>query len=364
MKQNYKKILDKVTPYQPGKPIEEVKREYNLENVIKLASNENPLPVSPKVLEAIAKSSKCVARYPDGACFRLKSCLSKKLKLSENNIVFGNGSDEIIILALRAFINPGDEVIVSKPTFSVYKIAAMIEGAEIKEIPAKKYKYDLNAMYKAVTKATKIIFIANPDNPTGTYVSNDDLRAFIDKLPKDILIFIDEAYYEFARGEDYPETFDIIKRQDRNVVIARTFSKAYGLAGLRVGYGVAREDIALLLNKVREPFNVNSIAQAAAIAALEDNEHLQASVSLVLSEKEKFYQKFESLGLEYIPSRANFIAVNTKRDSKQVFEYLLRKGIIVREMSAWGLDGFIRVNIGLPEENEAFFKAFMEAIEL
>ncbi|MFH1394682.1 MAG: histidinol-phosphate transaminase [Candidatus Omnitrophota bacterium] len=363
MKKNYKKILDKVNPYQPGKPIEEVKREYNLKNVIKLASNENPLPPSPKVLEAIAESAKNVARYPDGSCFQLKECLSRKLEVSNNSIVFGNGSDEIIILALRAFINPGDEVIISSPTFSVYKIAATIENAVIKEIPARNYKYDLEAMYKAITKNTKIIFIANPDNPTGTYVPDNDLRAFVEKVPKDIFVFIDEAYYEFARGGDYPETLDMIKRQDRNVIIARTFSKAYGLAGLRVGYSVAREDIAMLLNKVREPFNVNSIAQAAAIAALEDKEHLQASVNLVLSEKEKFYQKFKSLGLEYIPTRANFIAVNTKRDSKQIFNFLLTKGIIVREMSAWGLDGFIRVNIGLPEENEMFFKVFAEAIK-
>jgi len=330
--------------------------------VIKLASNENALPPSAKAIEAIAKAAETITRYPDGGCFYLRRALSDKLSVSGDNIIFGNGSDEIIVLALRAFIQPGDEVIIADPTFLVYKIASLVESARVKEIPQKNYRYDLKAMLKALTKKTKVVFIANPDNPTGSYVTDEELKSFIESAGEQVLIVLDEAYYEFAKGGDYPETLDLIKREDRDILITRTFSKAYGLAGLRIGYGLARGDIIEVLNKVREPFNVNSLAQAAAQAALEDDEYLKASVELVLKEKEQFYKTFESLGIEYFKSRANFILVNTKRDSAKIFKYLLKRGIIVRDMTAWGLKGFIRVNIGLPKENGMFFKAFAKAI--
>ena len=360
---NYKKILDKIMPYKPGKPIEEVQREFALKRVIKLASNENPLGPSSVVLEAIAKAAENITRYPDGGCFNLRRALSDKLSVSGDNIIFGNGSDEIIVLALRAFVQPGDEVIIANPTFLVYKIASLVESACVKEIPQNNYRYDLKAMLKAITEKTKVVFIANPDNPTGSYVTDEELKSFIESAGEHVLIVLDEAYYEFAKGGDYPETLDLIKREDRDILITRTFSKAYGLAGLRLGYGLARGDIIEVLNKVREPFNVNSLAQAAAQAALDDDdEYLKASVELVLKEKEQFYKTFESLGVEYFKSRANFILVNTKRDSAKIFTYLLKRGIIVRDMTAWGLKGFIRVNIGLPEENKMFFKAFAEAI--
>jgi histidinol-phosphate aminotransferase len=239
----------------------------------------------------------------------------------------------------------------------------MVKGAKLKIVPSRNYKYDLEGMLAAVTDKTKVIFIANPDNPTGTYVSAGELDAFIKKVPGNVLVFIDEAYYEFAAGEDYPETLSLYKREDRNIVIARTFSKAYGLAGLRVGYGIARKDVARVLNKVREPFNVNSIAQAAAVAALDDDKYKEKAVSLVRREKERFYRKFDSLGVKYVPSRANFILLDTGRDSALVFDYLLKKGIVVREMSAWGLKGHIRVNIGLRKENDAFLKAFAKAMK-
>jgi histidinol-phosphate aminotransferase len=239
----------------------------------------------------------------------------------------------------------------------------MVKNAKIQVVPLKDYKYDLEGMLGVITDKTKVVFIANPDNPTGSYVTQGELDVFLDKVPEDVLIFIDEAYYEYAKGGDYPETLDLIKRKDRNVVIARTFSKAYSLAGLRIGYGLARQDIAGSINKVREPFNVNSIAQAAALAALEDQNHLDKSVSLVSEEKKKFYDKFVSLGVKYVPSKTNFVLVDTERDSMKVFDYLLRKGVIVREMSPWKLKGHIRVNIGLKEENSAFFEAFEEAMK-
>ncbi|RKY43280.1 MAG: histidinol-phosphate transaminase [Candidatus Makaraimicrobium thalassicum] len=362
MKKIWKDILDEITPYKPGKPVEEVKRELGLENVIKLASNENAIEPSPRVIEAITRAAGSVNRYPDGGCFYLRQVLSGKLSVPGDNIVFGNGSDEIIVQALRAFVNPGDEVIISDPTFLIYRIAALIEGAEVRTIPAKDYRHDLDAMLGAVTSRTRVIFIANPDNPTGSHITRDELEGFIERIPEDVLVFMDEAYYEFARGGDYPETRGLIEREDRNIIIARTFSKAYGLAGLRVGYGLARKDIARALDKVREPFNVNSIAQAAAVAALEDSEYVAASLALVRTEKRRFYEAFAPLDVSPVPSWTNFILVDTGRDSMKMFDYLLRRGVIVREMSAWGLDGCIRVNIGLREENDMFLKVFEEAV--
>ncbi|MGB2629759.1 MAG: histidinol-phosphate transaminase [Candidatus Omnitrophota bacterium] len=359
----WRKILDFIPVYQPGKPIEEVKRELGLDNVVKLASNENAMSPSTKVIEAIAAEAKNVNRYPDGGCFYLRKALSKKLSIPENDLIFGNGSDELISLALRAFVKPGSEVVIADPTFLIYRIASVIAGAKVRLVPLKNYKYDLNGMLKAVTGRTKIIFIANPDNPTGTYITEKELKEFIEKVPKNVLIFLDEAYYEFATGGDYPETLGLLQREDRTIVITRTFSKAYGLAGLRVGYGMARQDITEALNKVREPFNVNSVAQAAAVAALDDDEYRDASVALVREEKERFYKKFESLGVKYVPSKTNFVLVDTARDSMKIFDYLLHKGIIVREMSLWQFKGHIRVNIGTKEENDAFFKAFEEAIK-
>ena len=357
-----RKDLENITPYQPGKPIEEVKRELGLKDVMKLASNENALEPGSKVIDAIMKAAKGVNRYPDGGCFYLKNAISNKFSIPQENIILGNGSDELIILALRAFVDPQEEVIVSNPTFLVYSIASAVVGAKIITIPAKEFKYDLDAMQRAITPKTRMIFIANPDNPTGSYVSKDELDSFIEKVPDNVMIFLDEAYYEFARGGDYPETISSIEWKDKNVIVARTFSKAYGLAGLRVGYGFARQDIAEALNKVREPFNINSIAQTAAVAALEDEEYLKRSVDLVADEKKKLYDELDALDIKTFPSATNFILIDTRRDSLEIYNSLLKKGVIVREMSPWGLEGFIRVNIGLPEENEKFLDALREAL--
>jgi histidinol-phosphate aminotransferase len=359
----WKKHLEEIIPYKPGRPIEEVKRELGLERVIKLASNESPMGPSPKVIEAINASSGDINRYPDGGCYYLRRALSEKFSIGEDNIVFGNGSDEVILLALHAFVDPGDEVVVADPTFMIYHIASMVKKAELKTVPLRDLKYDLEGMLKQVTDKTKVVFIANPDNPTGSYANDEELRSFVEAVPRNVLVFIDEAYYEFASGGDYPETLDLIKREDRNIIVARTFSKAYGLAGLRIGYGLARKDLIGALNKVREPFNVNSLAQTAAIAALDDERYMRSCVELVKGEKERFYHKLKSLKIRYIPSRTNFILIDIGRDSTLFCNKLLKRGIIVRDMSSWRMKGFIRVNMGLKGENDAFFQAFEETLK-
>jgi histidinol-phosphate aminotransferase len=358
----FKKSLREIIPYEPGRPIDEVKRELSLEKVIKLASNENPFGTSDKITEAIAKAARDVNRYPDGGCFYLRKALSEKLSVPAENIVFGNGSDELIVLALRAFVEKGQEVIVSDPTFLVYKIASKIAEAGVISVPVRSFKYDLEKMLEAITPRTAMIFIANPENPTGTYISSGELEEFIEKVPSHVVVFIDEAYYEFARGGDYPESLPLTARKDRNVIVSRTFSKAYGLAGLRIGYVVSGKGICDELNKVREPFNVNSVAQAAAIAALDDEAGLKRSLELVTKEKEKLREAFKEMDVEFVPSATNFILINTKRDSKKIFKIMLEKGIIVREMSSWSLRGFIRVSVGLPEENDIFIEAFRKVV--
>jgi len=362
MKRIWKEKLDNIKPYVPGKPIEEVERELGIEGVIKMASNENPFGPSPKVAAAIAEAAGSVNRYPDADCYYLRRALSAKLSVDGKNIIFGNGSDEIIILVLRAFIHPGDEVLIADPTFLMYNIASLVEGADVRAVPMKDMKYDLEAMADAITDRTKVIFIANPDNPVGTYVAKKEFDAFIERVPGNVIVMVDEAYYEFVDNDDYPETLGLIEREDKHVIITRTFSKAYGLAGLRVGYGIAKRDMIEVLNKVREPFNVNSVGQAAALAALEDTEYVERSLSLVRSEKKRFYALFDELGIKYVPSSTNFILVDTGGDSKDIFDHLLKRGIIVREMSVWGLNSFIRVTIALEEENDRFFAAFRAVI--
>jgi histidinol-phosphate aminotransferase len=356
--------LLRITPYRPGKPIEEVKRELGIDDVVKLASNENPVPPSKSVLKAIAKAAREVNRYPDGSCFYLKRALAKSLKISAEEIALGNGSDELIVLALRAFAAKGDEMIIAKPTFTVYGIAAGVEGVVVREVPRRAdFSYDVDAMLSAVNKKTKIVFIANPDNPTGSYMNKADLDRFIHGMPSDIVIFLDEAYYEYAKGGDYPESLKWIKHPGKNVVVARTFSKAYGLAGLRLGYVMAKPSTINMFNKVREPFNVNSIAQAAGLAALKEKKYVNDSVRHVHAEKKRFYSFFKKLGIGYVNSKANFVLVNTERDSQEVFKFLLKNGIITRDMAFWGLPGYIRMNIGLKKENERFFKVFERAVK-
>ncbi|MBF0493881.1 MAG: histidinol-phosphate transaminase [Candidatus Omnitrophica bacterium] len=361
MKRLWKKRLENVDPYIPGKPIEEVKRELGLKDVVKLASNEIPCSPSPKVIKAIRNALSSLNRYPDGSSFYLKKAISKKFAVKPENLVIGNGSDELIVLAIRAFLEKGDEVVIANPTFLVYKIASAIEGAVLKQVAMKNFQYDIPSMVKAMTPKTKLVFIANPNNPTGTYITGKDLEYLIAKAPERTIIFIDEAYYDFAKGGKYPETLKYIDIARKNVIIARTFSKVYGLAGLRVGYAFARKDLANIMNTIREPFNVNSLAQVAALGALRDTSFVLRQTAMVKREKKRYELFFKTNKIKYVPSRSNFFLINTERDSKKIAGDLLKKGVIVREMTSWGIPGFIRVNMGLPSENTKFFKSYLEA---
>lgn len=355
MKKIANKSILRVKPYVPGKPIEEVKRELGLNGVIKLASNENPFSPSPRVLSAIKKAAGNLNRYPDGSCYYLRRELARRLKVPENQLVFGNGSDEIIVLAVRAFVGPGDEVIVARPSFLIYGIASKIAGAVIKEVALKDFRYDLEAMKKKVSKRTKIIFIGNPDNPCGTYVTKNELTKFLKGLRRDILVFIDEAYYEYVTERDYPDGISLLRRYG-NLIVTRTFSKMYGLAGLRVGYGVARPEIIDLLDRVREPFNVNSIAQAAAVECLKNQSYYRRLARQFNRQKEFLYENFGKMGLAFRKSSTNFILIDVKKSSALIARKLMKKGIIVRDMRFWGLRTYIRVTIGTAKENQKLIR--------
>lgn len=351
----------KVKPYIPGKPIEEVKRELGLKSVIKLASNENPYGPSPHVARAMSAAIRGVNRYPDGACFYLRQEISKRLKVAQEQIIFGNGSDEVIVLAVRAFVKEGDEVIIAKPSFLIYEIASLIEGAVVREVPLKDFRYDLDGMKRAVSSKTKIIFIGNPDNPAGTYIPKNELKHFLNDIRRDILVFIDEAYFEYVHAKDYPNGMDFLKDHN-NVVVTRTFSKMYGLAGLRVGYGVGDPAVIDVLNRLREPFNVNSVAQAAAIACLKDPKYYKDIAKLVEKERTFLYRQFGSLGVHYEESFTNFILLKVQNDSSVVARGLLAQGVIVRDMAVWGLKNYIRITIGSHRENLVLIKALKEVM--
>ncbi len=355
-----RRALVAVTPYTPGKPIEEVQREMGLAEVMKLASNENPLGPSPKALEAVSRALPSLHRYPDSSCYHLVRKIALGWGVAPEQVVVGNGSDEIITLAARALVNPGEEVVIAHPTFLIYRICAQLAEAKVVTVPMRDLRYDLSAMRRAVTRRTKLIFIANPDNPTGSYVTRAEVDQFMRDLPPTAAVFFDEAYAELVDAPDYPETKAWLTRHP--VIIARTFSKAYGLSGIRVGYGVAPRELAEGLQRVREPFNVNSLAQAAAAAALDDSAHLEATRALLREQKPLIYQALKELGLPYVPSAANFILFHAGRAAADLAQRLLRRGIIVRHMAAWDLPEHLRVTLGLAAENQAFIRALKESL--
>ena len=355
------KYIYDVLPYIPGKPIGEVKRALGLKSVIKLASNENPYPPSPKVLAAMRKESLTVNRYPDGGCFELRKAVAKYLKVQEDQLIFGNGSDEIIILAVKAFVGQGDEVIIAKPSFLIYDIAARLAGAKIHAVPLNNFYYDLDGMKAKLSNKTKIVFIGNPDNPAGTFVNGRQLEGFIKAASVGTLIFIDEAYFEYVHSKDYPNSIALIKKYP-NVMVTRTFSKMYGLAGLRVGYGIARPEIVDILNRLREPFNVNSIAQAAAVAAIGSQKYYQNIAKDVERQRLYIYQALSKLKVSYEQSFTNFILLKVGGNSSITAKALLNKGVIIRDMGAWGLKGYIRVSIGTGAENKRFIKSLAEVL--
>ncbi|MBU0533529.1 MAG: histidinol-phosphate transaminase [Candidatus Omnitrophica bacterium] len=350
-----------ILPYPPGKPIEEVKRELGLNEVIKLASNENALGPSPKAIEAIKKAVGDINIYPDGNSFYLKQKIAQKLNVGMDEIFMGNGTDEVIRVITEAFLNPDEEVVIAWPGFVIYSIATNVMAGTLKSTTLKNYTHDLEAMLDAVTDKTKLLFIANPNNPTGTIVDKTQVEFFMKKVPEDVIVVFDEAYYEYA-GDNFPDTIQYM-REGRNVIILRTFSKIYGLAGLRVGYGIAKKEIFAEMNRIRQPFNVNRLAQAAAIAALDDEQQIKKSKAMNEEGKKFLYKELESFGLEYVPTSANFILVNMARDGKEVFEKLLREGVIVRPMGSYDMPNFIRVTIGKLSDNIKFIESLKKILK-
>ena len=349
-------------PYSPGKPIEEVKRELGLSDVIKLASNENPMGPSPRAMQAALRAMQTANLYPDGSCFELRQAVARHLGVPQEYLLFGNGSDELIHYIGLTFLMPGDEVITGDPSFVRYEAAAKLNNAPLHLVPLRDHRFDLPAILQCVNDRTKLIFIANPNNPTGTIVTADEVEAFMRILPEHVVVVFDQAYQEYVSRADYPDTLRYV-RDGRNVIILRTFSKAYALAGLRVGYAIAPPEIIDALNRVREPFNVNSVAQAAALAALQDQEHLRKAVELNRQGLEFFYHHFDRLGLRFVRSEANCVMVDLQCDSKPVFEALLRKGVIVRTGHIFGLPTYLRITTGKPEENERFISALEEVLQ-
>jgi histidinol-phosphate aminotransferase len=355
-----KEHIYKIEPYQPGKPIEEVKRELGLTNVIKLASNENPLGPSPLALEAMRKSLENVSYYPDGNCTILREKLSQKLGFPPSSFIFGNGVDEIIHFIGLAFLEEGDEAIMVDPSFVRYEAAILLNKAICRKVPLKDFQYDVDSIIDAINEKTKAIFIANPNNPTGTFLSKEQLGKLVKRAEGKLLV-LDEAYYEFVDDPSFPDSLSLL-RDGKDIVVLRTFSKIYGLAGLRIGYGVAKEETVQAIEHTREPFNVNYLAQVSAVAALDDEEHLKKTQRTIWEGKRYLYEQFEKMGLFYLPTQANFVFVGVKRDSREVFQALLREGVIVRTGDIFGCPTFLRVSIGTMEQNERFIRALKKVL--
>jgi len=345
-----------IKPYCPGKPVEALEREYGIKNSIKLASNENPLGPSPMAVEAVRAALTKLNRYPDGSGHDLIGKLSDFLKVSPGRIVLGNGSDEIIILLARVLLPPGSEAIIPRSSFSMYDISVRSCNAVPVYTPLDHISIDLEKIAEAVTSATRIIFLCNPNNPTGTIIRKSDFDRFLMDIPSDVVIVLDEAYAEFVRDSDCacgPDYLD----SGKNIVFLRTFSKVYGIAGLRIGYGVMPEHLAELLNRIRPPFNTGSLAQAGAAAALEDKDFLKKSIRLVHDELDFLYASLDKMGIAYFPTQTNFFLIDVGKNAQSVYEDLLRKGVIVRSMLSYGYSEYIRVSVGRREENIRFLKA-------
>ncbi|MCL4537657.1 MAG: histidinol-phosphate transaminase [Nitrospirae bacterium] len=353
--------VSKIKPYVPGKPVKELERELGIKGSIKLASNENPLGPSKKAVEALRKffqNGHELSRYPDSNGYYLKSAISERLNVDSDEIILGNGSNELIDIAVRTFVGPGDEAVMATPSFVAYSIAVKSVGGIIKEVPLLDYRHDLAGIADTTTDRTKIIFIANPNNPTGTINNRDEFERFMNRVPDGVLVIVDEAYYEYVMDSEYPDILNYFAG-GRDILILRTFSKAYGLAGLRIGYGIARKDIITEMNKIRGPFNTNTLSQLAAMHALTDDEHLKKSIEINEQGKKFLYRELDSMGITYVPTEANFVYMPLNTDSKNIYEALLRMGVIIRTVGPRE----IRVTIGLPEENERFIEALKIVIK-
>ncbi len=348
--------VDTIQPYQGGKPIEEVQRELGIADIIKLASNENPLGPSPLAVQAIAESASHVHLYPDGNAYYLKKELAARIGISPDHLILGNGSNDVLQLVAEAYIAPGDEVIYAAGAFVVYSLVTKLCGATAVVVPMVNDTHDLTAMAEAVTDKTKVIFIANPNNPTGTMVTASEAAGFIERVPDGVLVVFDEAYYEYVARSDYPQTLPYVLK-GRNFVITRTFSKIYGLAGLRIGYGIAPPGLVETLNRVRQPFNCSLVGQAAARAALKDTNHVKESQRSNAAGKAFLYRAFNNMGLRYIETEGNFIMLHVEPSGAEITDALLKQGVIVRPMAGYGYPNAVRVTIGTQQENERFIKA-------
>jgi histidinol-phosphate aminotransferase len=359
----WKEQLLKLKPYQPGKSINEVKRQYGLSEIVKLASNENPFGSSEKVKKVIADYAGNFSVYPDGYATELRIQLANHLGVKERQIILGNGSDEIIQMIARGLLTPETKTVMAAPTFPQYKHNGIIEGCEIAEIPLVNGAHDLDGMASAIDERTSVVWLCSPNNPTGVYITEEEFTAFMARVPEDVLVVLDEAYFEYVNAEDYHDSLRLLK-QYKNLIILRTFSKIYGLASFRVGYGIAHEDTISALEPVREPFNVNSLAQAAAIAALEDQEFIKTCKRENETGLEQFYQFCDNVGLKYYPSQGNFILIDFNRNGQEVFQFLLERGYIVRSGTALGFPTCVRITIGSKEQNQGVIEVIKEYLSV
>lgn len=347
-------------PYEPGKPIEEVEREYGIANSVKLASNENPLGPSPKALAAIREKLQQLNLYPDGDCFYLRQGLSRKLGVTPEKLIFGNGSNEIIELAARTFMRPGDEAVMAEQAFVVYRLIVQAVGGQARVVPLKNFTHDLPALADAVSPRTRLVFLANPNNPTGTIFRRDEWERFFARVSRDVLLIVDEAYFEYVQNGEYPDSLRY-HADDRAILTLRTFSKLYGLAGLRIGYGIGSTELVNLMQRVRQPFNVNAPAQWAALAALDDVEHVRQSLEVNSQGLAYLQGEFRRLGLAFVPSHTNFVLVRVG-NGQEVFQQLLKQGVIVRPMAGYRFPEHVRVTVGTMDENQKFIAALENVI--
>jgi histidinol-phosphate aminotransferase len=350
-----------LTPYVPGKPIAELERELGISHSIKLASNENPLGVSSKVTRALADAMQDLSRYPDGSGFELHQRLAQKHALDPSWITLGNGSNDVLDMVARVFLAPGSESLFSEYAFAVYPISSQAAGAKLVAAPAQNYGHDLDAMLHKMSPNTRVVWIANPNNPTGTWLKHQEISDFLHKIPKSTIVVIDEAYFEYVQEPDYPDATQWLA-EFSNLIVTRTFSKAYGLASLRIGYALSHPQVADLLNRVRQPFNVNSLAQVAALAALDDPGFIERSVALNRAGMAQLGAEFEALGLTAIPSVGNFLTLDLGEDAASLDQALLRLGCITRPLHGYGLPNHLRITIGSEQENRRFLEALKEVL--
>ena len=358
-----REAVTRIRPYRPGKPLEEVERELGITDAVKLASNENPLGPSPRAIEAIREAAASLAYYPEDSCFHLKRRLAEAVGLPEESLILGNGSDEILHCAGLTFCSPGDNTVMASPSFVMYKTNSHLCDCEPREVPLRDFAHDLDAMVEAVDGRTRLFFVCNPNNPTGTFLPGAAIERLMDRLPKGCILVLDEAYFEYVDAPDYPKSLGYV-REGRDVIVLRTFSKIHALAGLRVGYGMARPEIVAALHQTRPPFNVNSLAQVAALASLEDPEQIARSRKCNQDGKAYLAGELAARGLAFVPTEANFVFIDTGRDASRVGEELLSRGVVVR-VGDWIFTSpsHMRVTIGTPEQNRRFVAALDAVLE-